>query len=124
MPDEHERKRIAVTYCQRVSAGEVERVVELLAPDATVEDPVGSGPVAGREAVRAFYRDAVDRLAPRIEPGLARASHDGTSVVVPITVRVNLDGRDAEIAAVDLFEIDGAGAISRLRAYWGPSDVT
>jgi hypothetical protein len=39
-------------------------------------------------------------------------------------VRAQLDGQAREIAAVDVFEIDEAGKIARVRSYWGTSDVT
>lgn len=124
MPSEHERKRIALNYCHLMSAGEVDHLVELFAPEAVVEDPVGGEPAIGRDAVRRFYQDAVDHIRPVIEPGRPRASHDGRSVVVPITVRGWIDGRSGEVSAVDLFEIDEAGRISSMRSYWGQSDVT
>lgn len=124
MPSEEERKRIALTYCQRVSEGALEPIVELFAPDASVEDPVGSGPVTGHEGLREFYRDAIARPGFEVEPGVARASQDGTSVALPITVKVRMEGQPREIAAVDVFEIDDVGKISRMRAYWGSTDVT
>lgn len=124
MPNEEERKRIALSYCHRVSTGEVDSLIELFAPEATVEDPVGGEPAIGRDAVRKFYQNAVDQVQPVIEPGVARASHDGTSVVVPITVQGKINGRLGVISAVDVFEIDEAGRIASMRSYWGPSDVS
>ncbi len=59
MPSEEERKRIALTYCRRVSEGEVEALVALFAPEATVEDPVGGGPVTGHAELREFYGDTI-----------------------------------------------------------------
>lgn len=119
MPSEQERKRIALEYCRRMSTGEPDRLVELFAPEATIEDPVGGEPVTGREALRTFYRDLIDRTGPQVEPGTPRASHDDESVVVPLVVRIS-DGR--ELASVDLFHLDESGAITHLWAYWGPSD--
>lgn len=124
MPSEEERKRIALTYCRRVSEGEVEALVALFAPEATVEDPVGGGPVTGHAELREFYGDTIERFGSEIEPGTARAGQDGTSVALPITVRAQLDGQARQIAAVDVFEIDEAGKIARMRSYWGTSDVT
>lgn len=122
MPSEEERKQIALTYCRRVSEGEVEDLVGLFAPEATVEDPVGGDPVTGHAALREFYGKVVGRV--EVEPGAGRAGQDGSSVALPITVRVEVDGQPREIAAVDLFEIDEAGKITRMRSYWGTSDVT
>lgn len=124
MPSEEERKRIALTYCRRVSEGEVEAIVELFAPEATIEDPVGGGPITGHAALREFYGDIVERFGSQVEPGAARAGQDGTSVALPITVRARMEGQPREIASVDVFEIDEAGRITRMRAYWGTSDIT
>lgn len=124
MPSEEERKRIALTYCRRVSEGDVGSIVELFAPEATVEDPVGGGPITGYEALGEFYRDTLARTGSQIEPGVARAGQDGTSVALPITVTARVEGQAREIASVDVFEIDDAGKITRMRAYWGMTDVT
>lgn len=124
MPNEHERKEIALEYCRRVSAGETERIVELFAPTATIEDPIGSGPVTGHDALREFYGDIIERFGSEVEPGVPRASYEGTSVALPIMVQARMDGQAREIASVDVFEIDDAGKISRMWAYWGPSDIS
>lgn len=60
------------------NAADAGRVVALFADDATVEDPVGSPVVAGREAILAFYRHAtslgarLDLVAAGGAPGFAR----------------------------------------------------
>lgn len=55
MPTRAEITQLCDDYLAAVSAGEVERVVALFAPDARQEDPVGSEPNVGHDAIRAFF---------------------------------------------------------------------
>ena len=54
-------------YVAFVSAGDIDGIVSLYAPDATIEIPVGGGVHRGIDAIRAFYRD--NELAPRRRVG-------------------------------------------------------
>src|SRR5690606_41352874 len=54
MPSEQQRKEVALAYCERVTAGDVEKILELFEPDAVIEDPMGTGEVHGREALREY----------------------------------------------------------------------
>jgi steroid delta-isomerase len=51
-------------YAAFVSAGDVEGITALYAPEATIEIPVGSGVRRGIDAIRAFY--AENELAERL----------------------------------------------------------
>ncbi len=55
MPTRAEISRLCDDYLAAVTAGDVEAVVALFAPDARQEDPVGSEPNIGHEAIRAFF---------------------------------------------------------------------
>ncbi|WP_433868983.1 nuclear transport factor 2 family protein [Saccharopolyspora sp. CA-218241] len=123
MPTEQERKEVAVAYCERVTAGDVEAILELFEPDAVIEDPVGTGPVAGHAALRDYYRNIVDNYRSRVEPGEPRGSHEGTFVALPIVVSATIDGTTSSVNSVDVFEINDAHRITRMWAYWGPSDI-
>ena len=47
--------RAVQTYVEAFDKADPEMVVGLFAPDATVEDPVGTPPHVGHDAIRAFY---------------------------------------------------------------------
>ena len=53
----NESKRAAMqAYIDTMNAGDLAGVVKLYAPDATVEDPVGSGKILrGHAEIEAFY---------------------------------------------------------------------
>lgn len=123
MPSEQERKKVAVAYCERVTAGDVESILDLFEPDAVIEDPVGTGPVAGHDALRDYYRNIVDNYRSHVEPGEPRGSHEGTFVALPIVVSATIDGEISSVNSVDVFEISEACRITRMWAYWGPSDI-
>ena len=123
MPSEQERKEVAIAYCERVTAGDVEGILELFEPDAVIEDPVGTGPVAGHDALRAYYRNIVDNYRSRIETGEPRGRHEAAFVALPIVVSATIDGKTSAVNSVDVFEINDARRITRMWAYWGPSDI-
>lgn len=123
MPSEHERKQVALEYCRRVTAGDTAAIVELFHPEAVIEDPVGSGPVAGHQALHEYYRNITENYRAKVSPEEPRGTHEGSFVALPITVTAHLDGAAREVSSVDLFEIDDERKIRRMWAYWGPSDI-
>lgn len=123
MPSEQQRKEVALAYCERVTAGDVEKILELFEPDAVIEDPMGTGEVHGREALREYYRNIVDNFQSTVIPDEPRGSHEDTFVALPITVTAHIDGSMKTVKSVDVFRISQAGRIQRMWAYWGPSDI-
>ena len=49
-------RHVFARYCELVTRGDFDAVALLYAENATVEDPVGSEPHRGRDAIREFYR--------------------------------------------------------------------
>lgn len=108
-------------YVDALNSSDLEAILALYAADATVEDPVGSPPHVGREAIRAFYAmaaamdltvalDGEIRVAPR-------------SCAFAFSVRLLLDGQPATIHPIDVFDFDAAGRIHRMRAYFGAPNI-
>ena len=62
-------------YLTGLVVGDLEAVLALFSPDAVVEDPVGSEPQQGMEALRVFYQIACDSVsnAERIGRRVSRA---------------------------------------------------
>ncbi len=123
MPSEQERKNVAVSYCERVSTGNVEAILDLFEPDAVIEDPVGAGSTAGHAELRGYYKNIVENYRSRVEPGEPRGSHESTFVALPITVSAEIEGQTRSVRSVDVFEINETCRITRMWAYWGPSDI-
>ena len=93
----------------------------LYAADATVEDPVGSEPRRGLDAIRAFYAKAL-QLPLRVElQGEVRAV--ANEAAFAFTVSFEHQGRRTTIAPIDHFRFDTAGKIVSMRALFGPQNM-
>ena len=102
-------------YAACVTATDVDGILALYADDAEIQIPVG-GPVhSGIEAIRAFYRD--NELAESLEI-TGRACVAGSEGAVPMRAVVVQDGRRLELDVIDVVEIDAAGKLLRLRAFF------
>jgi steroid delta-isomerase len=90
------------------------------APDATQEDPIGSGVRRGQEQIGAFWDDAMAsyewiEIVPR-EIHIVRS--EGVMVWT-----INGERTDGKVSfdGVDVFEFDDSGRIASVRAYWDRS---
>lgn len=108
-------------YLRALESGDVEAIVSLYAEDATLEDPVGSTPVVGHDAIRAFYARAQD-MFPRTQlMGPVRVA--GRECAFVFAVTVVYQGRHITIHPIDTFRFDAQGRILEMRAYFGPGDI-
>lgn len=102
-------------YAAFVSANDVDGIVSLYAPTASIQIPVG-GPVhAGIERVRAFYRD--NELARKLEI-TGPACIAGREGAVPMCATIARDGELMQVDVIDVAEIDEAGRFVKLRAFF------
>ena len=102
-------------YAAFISAGNVEGILSLYAPNASVQIPVG-GPVHdGIDAVRAFYRD--NELARKVEI-TGPACVAGLEGAVPMRATIARDGDLMEVDVIDVAELDEQGRLVRLRAFF------
>jgi steroid delta-isomerase len=113
MTAEHIRAVFA-RYCELVSRGDADAIAELYAPDATVEDPVGSEPHRGRAAIRAFYRASAGAVHLELEGRVRVAGNAGAAAMI---ARPTADPA-LRVETVDVMTFDDAGLIVSMRAYW------
>jgi len=110
-------------YLDALNRNDADAVLALYNDHPTVEDPVGSPPLVGREAVEAFYRK-VASLPLRLELAAPiRASH-GTAAAMAFDVLVGVPGQGQRISVIDVMTFDADGRIASMKAYWGPEDAT
>lgn len=108
-------------YVAALNAGDLEGIVALYANDATVEDPVGSEPQRGIEAIRAFYANSL-KLPLRVElTGEVRAV--ANEAAFAFTVTVEYQGRKTVIAPIDHFCFNDAGKVVSMRALFGEKNI-
>lgn len=109
-------------YVDRINAGDAAGVTALFAPDAVIEDPIGSEPRTGK-AIAAWFADTV-AYQTRITPVAPhRGSHGDEALVVFDVDFTPPDGQRLRIRSADACKFDAEGRIIGLRAFWGPDDI-
>jgi steroid delta-isomerase len=122
MPDSAAMKAVLLAYAERFNAGDAQGVAALYADDATVEDPVGAQPIAGKPAILAFYQHATS-LGARLEVVAPPRGSHGNAAALTFAVHARLEGRPARIDVTDIMTFAADGRIQSMRAHWGPDDV-
>lgn len=110
-------------YLAANTAGDIEAIVGLFAPDATVEDPIGSEAHRGHDAIRAFY-ESTQALADGIElvaTGPVRVA--ANEVAFPFQVISRLGETKVVLDVVDTMKFDDANKVAEMRAYWSMEDM-
>lgn len=143
MKDEIERMDTVLEHSRLLNAGDVGGLLALYADGAVFEDPVGSGPRTGRDALRDHFERAVAANTAET-PGKPVAGQDGLHALVPISsvmdYRPNGPGfaergwltlpagpgpepERLERDAVHLIRTGPDGLITESRTFWGRTDL-
>ena len=101
-------------YVEAFEKADMDIIRDLYADNAVVEDPVGTDPHVGKEAVLAFYEKALVSGAKLELTGNPRCA--GDSVAFPFCVVMP----GVRIEIIDVFRFDDAGKVVDMKAYWGP----
>ncbi len=124
MPSNEEMKATMRAYIECLNAGDLEGVLALFAPDATVEDPVGTGPHQGMDALRAFYGLALANNA-RLHLTGPQVGSSSDYAVMPLKVEVAIpDTPVMQINVIETMRFNEAGKVIEMRAYWGQEDMS
>ncbi|MCW2815119.1 MAG: nuclear transport factor 2 [Nocardioides sp.] len=108
-------------YLDTVATGTAADVTALYAADATVEDPVGSDPLQGHEAIRAFYA-TFEALAKTTELVTVRTCAGQAAFHFEIVVDLG-GGATSTMAPLEVMTFDDDGLITSMRAFWSESDL-
>ena len=121
MPTPDFMRQTVLRYLECVSKNRVDEVLQLLADNISVEDPVG-GPagthVLGIEAVSIFFTQgfSLNRPSPkRTSPVVTTA---GNEAAVAFTLQIEIGGKLQELDVIDVMKFDEQNKISSLRAFW------
>ena len=109
-------------YIKGVSTQDISAIRELYAESAVVEDPVGSDPHVGIEAICAFYEQGFPAQVHLDLTGPVRCA--GTSAAFPFVCTTNFGGTKMRIDVIDVFEFNEKGKVQSMKAYWGPENCT
>jgi steroid Delta-isomerase len=121
MSTEMVQKAVA-DYFAATRAMDAQKWVETFAEDGTSYDPAAP-PATGPEALRQFFQAIAGAFK---EVGLTEDNVFvvGSEAAVKWTGRgVAHNGREVVFEGIDFFEINEAGKIQTVRAYWNPSTL-
>lgn len=113
-------REVAESYIHLVANGTSEEIVALYAEHATLEDPVGSDVLRGREAIRAFYA-VLDPL--RIETRLFEMRAVAGTAAFHFEIVTHTDGLKVTVSPIEVMTFDDEGRITSMKAYWGEADL-
>ena len=97
--------------------------VNTFAADAVSHDPVGAPPIEGHKSLSEFFQTITAAFK---EVGLTEDDVfiAGNGAAVKWTGRgISKQGKKVQFAGIDVFEINEAGKIQNLRAYWNPAEM-
>jgi len=106
-------------YCDLVTAGDFDAIANLYAEDATVEDPVGSAPHRGRDAIREFYRASAGAVRLELEGRVRSAGNEGAAAMI---ARPSADPT-LRVETLDVMVFRDDGLIASMRAYWSADTI-
>ncbi|MEP5763023.1 MAG: nuclear transport factor 2 family protein [Halieaceae bacterium] len=111
--------KIAVVqqYLEAFDKSDIGIIRDMYADNATVEDPVGTEPYVGIDAVLGFYETALQAGAKLELTGTPRCT--GNAVAFPFKAVMG----DMHVEIIDVFEFDEAGKVLNMKAYWGPENT-
>ena len=109
-------------YVAAFDKGDPDAAAAIFAEDAVVEDPIGSPPHVGQAAIRAFYATSMKTGAKLILSGPPRLAPP--HLAFAMQVRLKWQGRDMAIDVIDTMEFNADGKVSRMQAYFGPSNMS
>ena len=110
-------------YCAAFSARDEDAYVALFAPDAWIEDPVGSPRRDGHDGIRGFFAES-SAMADSIElrpTGPVRVAV--AECAFPMQARPVIGGDTYVVDIIDVMTFDDAGRITTMRAFWDPAEM-
>jgi steroid delta-isomerase len=121
MPDPKKMEAAVHEYVAAFDAGSPARVGALFAANATVEDPIGTPPHVGRDAILAFYTASMQTGAKLQLEGPVRIAGDFAAFA--FSVQLHLDDKGMRVDVIDTFRFNEANEVIEMKAYIGPSNM-
>jgi steroid delta-isomerase len=111
------------TYFAAIRAMDIPAIVNTFAEDAVSHDPVGAQPIEGHQKLTEFFQSITAAFK---EVGLTedQVFVAGTGAAVKWTGSgISKQGNKVRFEGIDVFEVNEAGKIRRLYAYWNPAEM-
>jgi len=124
MPADPATIRAAVeSYCAAFTAGDRDAYLGVFAPDAWIEDPVGSPRHEGRDALGTFFDNArgmADTIELRLTGPVRVAAGE---CAFPMQARPVLGDTTFVVDIIDVMTFDDDGKVTTMRAFWDPAEM-
>lgn len=122
MPISNEQAEANVrTYLGLVADGTAEAIAALYAEDAVLEDPVGSEPLRGRDAIRGFYA-TIEPMQIKTELLTIRTA--GGEAAFYFRIETDTGAGVAIMEPLEVMIFDEDGRITSMRAWWNDTDLS
>jgi steroid delta-isomerase len=120
MPSPEAINQTVNRYLELVAKGTADDILTLYAPDATIEDPIGSDVRRGHDAIREFYAAFQDAKKETELAELRVGDHEAAFLW-----HLTLDAGESRsrISPISTMTFDEDAKITSMRAFWSPSDV-
>ena len=120
MPSHEAIAQTVNRYLEFLANGRADDVLTLYAPDATVEDPVGSDLRRGHDAIHEFYA-GFDDLKKEAE--LAELRVGGSEAAFFWHLTLDAGDTRTRISPISHMTFDEDARITAMQAFWSPSNV-
>jgi steroid delta-isomerase len=110
-------------YFAALRAMDIPAIVSTFAVNAVTYDPVGTPPNQGHKSIEEFFQTVMVAFK---EVGLTedQVFIAGNGAAVKWTGRgVSKQGRQVKFEGIDVIEVNEAGKIQTLHAYWNPAEM-
>ena len=124
MPTKEEIIATVKNYAASHSAGDIDAIAALFAPDAVVADPVHEPAHVGRDAIRTFFagtHEMVDSMVLEVTGPIRSVAR---YAAVPLRAVSTIGGAKVAVDIVDVFTFEENGLIGDMKAYWDPQGIT
>jgi len=117
----HEQMVAAVNaYVTAFANGDPAAVAALFAPEATVEDPVGTPAHKGHDAILGFYTESMKTGAKLKLEGPVRTAGNYAAFAFSVSFAHSADAR---VDVIDTFRFNDEGKVVEMKAYFGPNNM-
>lgn len=113
-------RKVVDRYVELVATGTAAEIADLYAEGATVEDPVGSEVLTGREQILGFYAplEAMDQETRLIEARVVAGE-----AAFHFEVATLVGDKRYTLSPFDVMVFDDDARIVSMRAFWGDGDL-
>jgi steroid delta-isomerase len=119
-------REVLTRYIEAWKTGDKELLLSTFAEDASFCDPVGTPEFKGHDGIGKFWDFARQDKARTMTPLLQEIRACGSEGILRFTmqVRIPAENKGLDLSIVEYVQVDDAGKIKALRAFWDETSVS